>query len=92
MVRSGLALVRLLNPVSREDRGAAERRSEQRASGQTIWSIQDELVADDLRDVLGSERPTVPEADLLSDYDRPEPMDGPPDEEVTERLTILRVG
>lgn len=93
MVRNALAVVRLLNREVREEPGAAVRRAEQRAHGDTIWGLRDGLVADDLRDVLPAESRSVEAG--LEDYDLPIPMmedetDAPT--EVPDQLTVLRVG
>ena len=93
MIRNALAVMRLLGRETRDDPDAADRRTEQRAHGQTIWELRDGLIADDLRGVLPQERAEpVPE---LADYDVPIPMeegeeDGPT--EVSTRLVVLRVG
>ena len=91
VVRSALAMVRLLNREARDDPDAPARRSHQRAEGETVWVLNDDLVADDLRGVLPGPSP----APGLDDYDRPIPMDEPDTEdfaEVPARLSILRVG
>lgn len=65
MVRNALAMMRLLNRVTRDDPDAPRRRAEQRAHGQTRWELRDGLVSEDLRGVL-------PPADaVLADYNVP---------------------
>ena len=93
MVRNALAMVRLLNREVRNDPGTPERRSEQRAHGDTIWGLNDGLVADDLQSVLPRE--ASDDGAELDDYDRPIPMDEADTDELTDiptRLTVLRVG
>ena len=94
MVRSALAMVRLLHSATREDPAAPERRAEQRRSGQTVWGLRDGLISDDLRGVLPPAHeapPTAPAADPLADFDRPLPMD-PIDETPTDEVVVVRGG
>ena len=93
MVRNALAMVRLLNREVRDDPAASARRAEQRAHGDTIWSLHDGLIADDLRSVLPPQTETS--GAELDDYDRPIPLDEADTEDQTDgptRLSVLRVG